>query len=269
MSEVTTTEVLARVNETLTILQGTEKSVVSALSTLADHNNDQTAHQGLIVETVTTTVGTKLPELVSAELKDTSSNLNTQIGSNVDDRIQAKINDKTLGVSNAVASVKELVSDAVDSNSSDTIASSKAVKATYDKASTAAETAESASSLASDAKTTANAAVPKTGSRGELAGSETAKALSGSQTITSDSPDCINLTTSGAVTLAFTAADATIRAVKAISLTASAATTLTISGAVWASKGSAPTWGNAGTILVLLAHFVGGRVVLSVADNTQ
>lgn len=111
--------------------------------------------------------------------------------------------------------------------------------------------------------------VAKSGDRGSLAGSETATALSGAQTINVNSADCINLTTSGAVILTFTAAAATVRAIKVISITASAATTLTVSGAVWANNGSAPTWGTAGKILVLIAHFVGGRVVLTVADNTQ
>lgn len=133
----------------------------------------------------------------------------------------------------------------------------------------AKESAEAASTAAGNATTTANAAVPKSGARGTLAGNETASAVSGNQTINASSADCINISTSGAVTLTFQAAAATVRAVKALSLTASVATTLTIAGAVWANKGIAPTWGNAGTILVLLAHFVGGRVVLSVADNTQ
>ena len=133
----------------------------------------------------------------------------------------------------------------------------------------AKESAEAASTAAGNATTTANAAVPKSGARGTLAGNETASAVSGNQTINASSADCIDIGTSGAVTLTFQAAAATVRAVKALSLTASAATTLTISGAVWANKGTAPTWGNAGAILVLLAHFVGGRVVLSVADNTQ
>ena len=133
----------------------------------------------------------------------------------------------------------------------------------------AKESAAAASTAAGNATTTANAAVPKSGARGTLAGNETASAVSGNQTINASSADCINISTSGAVTLTFQAAAATVRAVKALSLTASVATTLTIAGAVWANKGIAPTWGNAGTILVLLAHFVGGRVVLSVADNTQ
>lgn len=127
-------------------------------------------------------------------------------------------------------------------------------------------------SVTSDANgniTITDAAVPKTGARGLLAGNETVQALSNSQTITVNSSDCINLATSGAVTLTFTVAAATVRAVKSICLTASAATTLTVKNAVWANNGSAPVWGAAGKILVLLAHFVGGRVVLSVADNTQ
>lgn len=136
-------------------------------------------------------------------------------------------------------------------------------------ADTAKTTADSAETTAQAAQTIANAAVPKSGARGTLAGNETASAVSGNQTINASSADCIDIGTSGAVTLTFQAAAATVRAVKALSLTASAATTLTISGAVWANKGTAPTWGNAGAILVLLAHFVGGRVVLSVADNTQ
>ena len=112
-------------------------------------------------------------------------------------------------------------------------------------------------------------AIPKAQNRGTPAGYETVQALSNSQTININSADCINLATSGAVSLTFTAAAATQRAVKVLCLTASAATTLTISGAVWANNGSAPTWGDAGKVLVLLAHFVGGRVVLSVVDNTQ
>lgn len=111
--------------------------------------------------------------------------------------------------------------------------------------------------------------VAKKGERGVLEGYETAFALSGSQTITIDSPDCINLATSGAVKLTFVPAMATTRAVKAISITADATSSLSIEGAVWQNRGEAPEWGTMGSILVLLAHFVGGRVVLSVADNTE
>ncbi len=187
----------------------------------------------------------------------------------------------------AAAEAMSKAADAIrDANSAVSAATAAAeiaanAKSTADAAKTTADaaktTADTASSTASDANTTAqaaqtvaSAAVPKSGARGTLAGNETAAGATGNQTITASSADCINLSTSGAVTLAFTPADADVRAVKAICLTAAAATTLTISGtANWANKGSAPNWGNAGTILVLLAHFVGGRVVLSVADNTQ
>lgn len=111
--------------------------------------------------------------------------------------------------------------------------------------------------------------IPKAQNRGTPAGYETVQALSNSQTININSADCINLATSGAVTLTFTAGAATQRAIKVLCLTASAATTLTVKNAVWANNGAAPAWGNAGKILVLVAHFVGGRVVLSVIDNTQ
>lgn len=109
----------------------------------------------------------------------------------------------------------------------------------------------------------------KQGSRGALAGSETSVSLSGNQTITSDSPDTIIIDTSGAITLTFTPAEKTVTAVKVISLTATGTTTLTISGAVWANSGEAPTWGTTGKHLVLVAHFIGGRVVLNVFDNDE
>lgn len=112
-------------------------------------------------------------------------------------------------------------------------------------------------------------AVKKSGDRGSLAGSETASVVNGSQSINANSADCMNITTSGAVTLTFTAAAANVRAVKALCLTAGAATTLTVSGAAWASKGTAPNWGSAGKRLILLAHFVAGLVILSVADNNE
>ncbi|MFG6375603.1 MAG: hypothetical protein K1W05_06685 [Desulfovibrio sp.] len=129
-----------------------------------------------------------------------------------------------------------------------------------------------AKSQATTAKTTAEAAVPRQGARGALAGYEVigaADSLGEPPTVTIESPDCLNLETSGTLTLTFTAADPSMRAVKALSLTASETTTLTIGGAVWQNNGDAPEWGTAGAILVLLAHFVGGRVVLSVADNTE
>lgn len=118
-------------------------------------------------------------------------------------------------------------------------------------------------------KTEANSKIAKAGARGELAGSETTKTLSGNQTITKDSADTISMNTTGAVTLTFTPAGATDCAVKVIALTATGATTLTVSGATWASNGEAPTWGTTGKHLVLVAHFIDGRVILSVFDNNE
>lgn len=114
-----------------------------------------------------------------------------------------------------------------------------------------------------------NGLIPKSGERGTLAGHETAATLTGSPTININSASTNVMNTSGAVTLTFTAAAATASDVKVIALTAIAATTLTIVGAVWANGGSAPTWGTAGKHLVLVANFLGGRVVLNVFDNDE
>ena len=103
--------------------------------------------------------------------------------------------------------------------------------------------------------------------RGTLSGYETAQALTGNQTFTINSPSTITIATRGSVTLTFTPADATQADVKVIALTATEETTLNINGAVWANKGRSPAWGAKGKHLVLVAHFIGGRVVLSVFDN--
>ena len=114
-----------------------------------------------------------------------------------------------------------------------------------------------------------NGLIPKSGERGTLTGHETAATLTGSPTISINSASTNVLNTSGKVTLTFTAAAATASDVKVIALTVTAATTLTIAGAAWANGGSAPTWGTAGKHLVLVANFLGGRVVLSVFDNDE
>ena len=118
-------------------------------------------------------------------------------------------------------------------------------------------------------KAVTNGLIPKSGERGTLTGHETAATLTGSPTININSASTNVLNTSGKVTLTFTAAAATASDVKVIALTATAATTLTITGAAWANGGSAPTWGTAGKHLVLVANFLGGRVVLNVFDNDE
>lgn len=107
------------------------------------------------------------------------------------------------------------------------------------------------------------------GSRGQLAGSETVKALTGNQTITINSPDSITMNTSGNVKLTFTPGANEQSAVKLISLKATGTTTLTISGAVWANAGETPMWGSVGKNLVLVVNFIHGRVILNVFDNDE
>ncbi len=107
------------------------------------------------------------------------------------------------------------------------------------------------------------------GSRGKLAGNETATQLTGSQTINIDSPDTIIMNTSGSITLAFTPGVNEQSAVKLISLKATRTTTITISGAVWANAEDTPMWGSVGKNLVLVANFIHGRVILNVFDNDE
>lgn len=105
--------------------------------------------------------------------------------------------------------------------------------------------------------------------RGELAGYETVKALTGNQTITINSPDSITMNTSGNVKLTFTPGTSGQHAVKVIALKATGTTTLTIANAVWANGAEAPTWGTTGKNLVLVANFIRGRVILNVFDNDE
>ena len=173
--------------------------------------------------------------------------------------------DKGASAATAAATAQSTANTAKSTADAAKTAASTA-QSTADAAKTAASTAQS---TANTAKTTASAAVPRSGARGSLAGSQTAAALSGNQTISITSSDAVTMSTSGALTLTFTKAATNVSAVKTLTLTASAATTLKVSGAVWANAGKAPTWGSAGKILVLAAHFTGGRVVLHVLDNTQ
>jgi hypothetical protein len=88
-------------------------------------------------------------------------------------------------------------------------------------------------------------------------------------TVTKASRDYIEIATSGAVTLTFTPASAGEAATKVIKLTASASTTLTVSGASWANGASAPTWGTSGAVLIIVASFLGTSVILSVFHNSE
>ena len=192
----------------------------------------------------------------------------------------------TSGASANVAATPYAVKQAYDlANTANTTASQANTTATQAKttagsaqtaavsaqsaASNAQTTANNAQTTANNAQTTANNAIPKSGARGQIAGNETSASLSGPQTITVSSADTTIISTSGATTLTFTAADVNVCAVKVICLNATAATTLTISGATWANAGSAPTWGDANARLILVANFIAGVVIINTFDNSQ
>lgn len=88
-------------------------------------------------------------------------------------------------------------------------------------------------------------------------------------TINKDSDQVMVLNTTGAQTLAFTAAASNVYATKYIHLTATEDTTLTVTGADWADAADAPVWGKATYKLYLRVAFVAGRVTIYVLDNTQ
>ena len=108
-----------------------------------------------------------------------------------------------------------------------------------------------------------------TGARGQIGGYETAASLTGSQTFTIESADTSVVHTNGAVTFTFTPATETQVSVKVINVIADGTTTLSYSGMVWCNNGSAPTWGTTGARLVLVAHWIGGQVVVNVSHNTE
>lgn len=108
------------------------------------------------------------------------------------------------------------------------------------------------------------------GSRGNLAGYESAATSSSSTlTITTSSRDTTVWTTTGSRTLSFTAGSSSYCAVKVIACSASGSTTLKVSGASWANNEDAPDWGSSGALLVLVAHFIAGKVVLNVFHNSE
>ena len=107
----------------------------------------------------------------------------------------------------------------------------------------------------------------KTGERGELAGSEKAVCLTGSQTIEVSSPDAINITGEGGnLDLEFTQGAVEDRAIKVICMIANSDTNLKITGAEWTTGTGNVNWGKAGSFMVIVASFIGGRVLLTIAD---
>ena len=108
-----------------------------------------------------------------------------------------------------------------------------------------------------------------TGARGQIGGYETAASLSGTQTFTISSADTSVVHTNGNVTFTFTPGSENQVSVKVIEAIADGTTTLNYAGMVWCNNGSAPTWGTTGARLVLVAHWIGGQVVVNVSHNTE
>ena len=98
---------------------------------------------------------------------------------------------------------------------------------------------------------------------GEIADGETL-------TLSATSRDTVIRSTAGNITLTFTPSEeATASATKVIALYATDTTTLTITGAVWVDDGVAPTWGTAGSSLIIVASFVNSAVYLNVFHNSE
>lgn len=110
--------------------------------------------------------------------------------------------------------------------------------------------------------------VNKNGDRGELAGSEKAVTLTGSQVIEINSPDAINIIgDGGSLNLTFEHGDEEDRAIKVICLMSNSDTIFSVEGADWATGTDNIGWGKAGSFMVVVASFIGGRVILTVADR--
>lgn len=110
----------------------------------------------------------------------------------------------------------------------------------------------------------------KAGERGNLAGYETAESSSETAlTISAESSDSTVWLLSSAGTLTFTPAGTDYCAVKVVYISAQAAASITVDGATWVNNGSAPSWGTSGEDLILLAHFIYGKVYLAVYHNSE
>ena len=185
-TQPTSEEVIGKVNESIAALQDAQKTVVEGAQLLAAHVNDPTAHGAAIPEVVEQQL--PIPVMEGTSLKWEKKD-GTIIAGPVDlkgapgqdgvdgdtgPRPEHRWEGTKLLVQNSDGSWPaegvdlkgekgdtgqvEGLSDAVDSNSSTTPASSKAVKTAYDKAVSAQETADAADSKAQAAQNAAQAA---------------------------------------------------------------------------------------------------------------
>ena len=112
-----------------------------------------------------------------------------------------------------------------------------------------------------------NSVIDKVGNRNALAGYEEVQTVAGSQTIDINYADTTVIKTSGKVTLTFKVAAANLTSTKVIALKSVGSTKLRISGARWVNNLPAPEW-NSG-LLILVATFIAGSVVVAVYHNSQ
>ena len=182
----TSEEVIGKVNESIAALQEAQKTVVEGAQLLAAHVNDPTAHGAAIPEVVEQQLPTPVMEGTSLKWEKKDGTIVAgpvdlkgapgQDGADGDTgpRPEHRWEGTKLLVQNSDGSWPaegvdlkgdkgdtgqvEGLSDAVDSNSSTTPASSKAVKTAYDKAVTAQNAANTADSKAQAAQSAADAA---------------------------------------------------------------------------------------------------------------
>lgn len=199
-TQPTSEEVIGKVNESIAALQEAQKTVVEGAQLLAAHVNDPTAHGAAIPEVVEQQLPTPVMEGTSLKWEKKDGTIVAgpvdlkgapgQDGADGDTgpRPEHRWEGTKLLVQNSDGSWPaegvdlkgdkgdtgqvEGLSDAVDSNSSTTPASSKAVKTAYDKAVTAqnaANTADSKAQAAQSAADTAQAAAEAADTKAQTA----------------------------------------------------------------------------------------------------
>ena len=198
-TQPTSEEVIGKVNESIAALQEAQKTVVEGAQLLAAHVNDPTAHGAAIPEVVEHQLPTPIMEGTSLKWEKKDGTIVAgpvdlkgapgQDGADGDTgpRPEHRWEGTKLLVQNSDGSWPaegvdlkgdkgdkgqvEGLSDAVDSDSSTTPASSKAVKTAYDKAVSAQETADAADSKAQAAQNAAQAAQTTAENIGTFSGS--------------------------------------------------------------------------------------------------
>lgn len=316
-TQPTSEEVIGKVNESIAALQDAQKTVVEGAQLLAAHVNDPTAHGAAIPEVVEQQLPTPVMEGTSLKWEKKDGTIIAgpvdlkgapgQDGADGDTgpRPEHRWEGTKLLVQNSDGSWPaegvdlkgdkgdtgqvEGLSDAVDSNSSTTPASSKAVKTAYDKAVTAqnaANTADSKAQAAQSAADTAQAAAEAADAKAQSAQSAAQNAqttadsamkvfsgttlaplaekfqalgnVSGTKAVNLTEGLAISATITGATTFSFTGVAQTGATVVVMQLTNGGAYTITWPSSIKWSGGTAPKFTASGIdIVVLTTHDAG------------